>query len=247
MSQKQQNKEAEIEKPLITVVVSTRKSGEEGEEVIKRYQETTTGINVRTRYIIFSNEGYMGLSELYGSMLKNINIEGDIMIFCHDDLTFLRKGWDDEIYRLFKDNREYGIIGVAGSAEFDAMGAWWMYHKIYGVVLHPNGLTRFSPLLKKDLEEVCVIDGLFMAVNRKRVSKNFDPDIKGFHFYDIDFCLANFIDGKTKIGVTTNIRIRHESEGSSAYSEGWISNRNQVNEKYAEYYPIEVKKKKHGK
>lgn len=100
-------------------------------------------------------------------------------------------------------------------------------------------LTAFSPLLDKDLQEVCVIDGLFMAVNRNRVSKNFDKELPGFDFYDIDFCLANYLDGKTKIGVTTNIRIAHNSIGQ--LSEGWHKNREVINEKYKEHYPIKVK------
>ena len=243
MSKNKQKTDDQVEKPWMSIVISSKKVGSELEAVVKRYRDTMTCKNVNTKVFLFNNDGSLGLTKLYGEFLKNGSIPGSIMIFCHDDLTFLREGWDDEVYRLFKDNPEYGIIGVAGSAEFDERGAWWMYKDIYGVVLHPNGLTRFSPLLKKDLEEVCVIDGLFMAVNREKISKNFDPDIEGFHFYDIDFCLANYLDGKSKIGVTTNIRIKHDSEGSSALSESWARNRQQVALKYKEFFPIKVKKK----
>ena len=41
---------------------------------------------------------------------------------------------------------------------------------------------------------VCV-DGVFMAVNRQQLAENFNETLSGFHFYDIDFCLNNFIDG----------------------------------------------------
>ena len=99
-------------------------------------------------------------------------------------------------------------------------------------------LTVFSPLLTKDLEEVCVIDGLFMAVKRSRITKNFDPELPGFDFYDIDFCLANYVDGKTKIGVTTNIRLAHKSIGE--LSETWYTNRDIINNKYGDYFPIKL-------
>ena len=92
------------------------------------------------------------------------------------------------------------------------------------------------------MEEVCVIDGLFMAINRKRISKNFDDKLKGFNFYDIDFCLANYIDGKCKIGVTTNIRLAHKSVGE--LSDNWYENRDIIREKYGKYFPIKIAKNK---
>ena len=175
-------------------------------------------------------------------MLSNEQIGSDIIVFCHDDIEFLKKGWGEEVIRLFSKNRKFGIIGVAGSAEFDEKGAWWNYQRRFGQVLHKNGgkswLSAFSPLLDKDLEEVCVIDGLFMAVKRSRITKNFDPDLPGFDFYDIDFCLANFLDGKTKIGVTTNIRLAHKSVGE--LGDGWFRNRALINEKYGDEFPIRV-------
>jgi hypothetical protein len=175
-------------------------------------------------------------------MLSNEQIESDIIVFCHDDIEFLKKGWGEEVINLFARNKKFGIIGVAGSAEFDEKGAWWNYSKKYGQVLHKHDgkswLTAFSPLLDKDLEEVCVIDGLFMAVKRSRISRNFDPELPGFDFYDIDFCLANFLDGKTKIGVTTNIRLAHKSIGE--LSENWYKNRELINEKYGDDFPIRV-------
>ena len=103
-------------------------------------------------------------------------------------------------------------------------------------------LSAFSPLLSNDLEEVCVIDGLFIAVHKERLGSNFNKDINGFHMYDIDFCLANFLSKKCKIGVTTNIRIAHNSIGE--LSEGWFQNKEIVNAKYKDYYPIKINKSK---
>lgn len=228
----------------ITIIVSSRLSQQEGQSIIERYQKSLTAKNVKVKMVFFTNDNIIGLSELYHNVMTEPKIESEIIVFCHDDIDFLKKGWDDEIYRLFKEHKDYGIIGVAGSAEFDEGAAWWNYKKKYGQVLHRHDgkswLTAFSPLLDHDLEEVCVIDGLFMAVNRNRVSKNFDKDLPGFDFYDIDFCLANYVDGKTKIGVTTNIRIAHNSIGE--LSQGWHENRLIINNKYNDYYPIKVKK-----
>ena len=100
-------------------------------------------------------------------------------------------------------------------------------------------LTQYSPLLKQDLEEVCVIDGLFMAVAKNRLGSDFDKSINGFHFYDITFCLDNYLSGWCKIGVTTNIRILHKSVGK--LNQGWFDNREIINLKYKKHYPIRVK------
>ena len=72
----------------------------------------------------------------------------------------------------------------------------------------------------------------------KKIKKNFDPNIKGFNFYDIDFCLSNYIEGKCKIGVTSNIRIAHNSIGE--LTDEWYQNREIVNNKYKDYFPIKI-------
>lgn len=227
----------------ITIVISSRKQGDECEDFITQIKDTC---GIPAKVVFVTNDGAMGLSELYAGMLINKNITSDIIIFCHDDIEFLRNGWGKEIVRLFNKNKEYGIIGVAGSAQFDQNGAWWNYEKRYGQVLHKsNGkswLTAFSPLLDKDLEEVCVIDGLFMAFNRRRISKNFDPELPSFHMYDIDVCLANYLDGKCKIGVTTNIRLAHHSVGG--LNDDWYKNRDIIIKKYGKYFPINISKQK---
>ncbi len=197
-----------------------------------------------TIYCMRNSDG-APLARLYADMVDSDQIDAEIIVFIHDDIEFLKEGWGKEIIRLFKENKDYGIIGVAGSAQFDSNAAWWNYDKKYGQVLHrqdgKSWLSTFSPLLDKDLEEVAVIDGLFMAVNRSRISKNFSRELEGFDMYDIDFCLANFVDKKCKIGVTTNIRIAHNSIGR--LKDTWYKNRDIINKKYERYYPIDIKKK----
>lgn len=190
---------------------------------------------------IVKNDGNVGLTKIYKNYFLT-KPSNDVLVLVHDDVEFLRKGWGEEIMRLFNSNQEYGIIGVAGSAQFDDRAMWWNYDKKFGQVLHRhNGqswLSEFSPLLKKDLQEVCVIDGLFMAICPKRITQTFDTTLDGFDFYDIDFCLANYLDGKTKIGVTTNIRLAHNSIGQLKPS--WFINKDKVIEKYKNNFPIQL-------
>lgn len=221
------------------MVVCSRKRDDEEHSLAKHLQETC-GCNARVMYII--NPDGVSLTEIYGDVVDSKEIHTDVVVFVHDDVKFLRDGWGAELLRMFKEHEDYGIIGVAGSAEFNSEAAWWRNKKIYGQVLHRHDgqswLSAYSPLLDKDLEEVCVVDGLFFAVCRPRLAHNFDKSFKGFNFYEIDLCLANFFSKKCKVGVTTNIRVAHESMGE--LKQNWYENRDLLNEKYKGKFPCHV-------
>ena len=225
----------------IAVVVCSKRTTEENKDFIEHIKETC-GCDTHV-YMIHNPEG-VSISKIYADMIDNKEVDSDIIVFIHDDIEFLRKGWGKEVLRLFNAHEDYGIIGVAGSAQFDANAAWWNYEKKFGQVLHrsegKSWLTAFSPLLDKDLQEVVVIDGLFMAVHKKRISDNFNRDLEGFDFYDIAFCLANFFSGKCKIGVTTNIRMAHNSVGK--LKDTWYRNRDIINKLYGDKFPIDILK-----
>lgn len=226
----------------IAIVFCTKKTNEEIKPFVE-HLKNTSGCNTHVYYI--HNPDGISLSKIYADMLETSEIKENIIAFIHDDIEFLRAGWGAETLRLFNDNEEYGIIGVAGSAQFDKNGAWWNYEKKFGQVLHrsegKSWLTAFSPLLDKDLQEVVVIDGLFIAVHKKRISSNFDRELSSFDFYDIALCLQNHFDGKCKIGVTTNIRLAHNSIGK--LKDSWYKNREIINEKWGDKFPIDILKK----
>lgn len=227
----------------IAVVVCSKRTTEENKDFIEHIKETC-GCDTHV-YMIHNPEG-VSISKIYADMVVNSEIDSDIIVFIHDDIEFLKKGWGKEVLRLFNSHEDYGIIGVAGSAQFDEHGAWWNYEKKFGQVLHrsegKSWLTAFSPLLDKDLQEVVVIDGLFMAVHRKRITENFDRGLEGFDMYDVCFCLSNWESKGTKIGVTTNIRLAHNSVGK--LKDTWYKNREIINEKFGKYYPIDILKNK---
>ena len=222
----------------ISVVVCSRENTDESKKIVKHVQETCDCV-VHV-YFMYNPEG-VGLSEIYNGMLEKV--ENDIVVFMHDDITLLRKGWGKELLNIFNNNKDYGIVGVAGTKQFNENAMWWTTEKKYGQVLHrhegKSWLTVYSPLLEKDVEEVCVVDGLFIAVHRKRITKKFDENTK-FDMYDICLCLDNYLDGKTKIGVTTKIRIAHNSIGQMR--EGWYAAREYILKKYEDDLPIDIDK-----
>lgn len=228
----------------LAVVVASTHTPDEKKDYIESIKKTC-GYGCNIIYNINQNE--TPLTTIYNKAFNEA--DADYYIFVHDDVEFLRNGWGAEIIRLFNEHKEYGIIGVAGSAVYDKMenkeqGAWWRYNDIYGQVLHRNNgqtwLTTFSPLIKEDLKEVVLVDGLFIAVAKDRIYKQFDEDFKGFNHYDTSFCISNFISKKCKIGVTTNIRLAHNSIGEM--KPNWYDNLKLLNDKYGVYFPLKVKK-----
>lgn len=228
----------------ISIVFCTRNGNGEGSPFVQHLKDTC-GCDCHV-FAIHNPDG-VSISKIYADLLTSPDVKSNIIVFVHDDIEFLKKGWGQEVLRLFNEHKDYGIIGVAGSAQFDAGAAWWNYEKKFGQVLHRaegnSWLTAFSPLLDKDLQDVLVIDGLFMAVHKKRIKENFSKELEGFDFYDIYFCLANHFaeDWEYKIGVTTNIRLAHNSVGK--LKDSWYKNREIINQKFGEHYPIDILKK----
>lgn len=205
-------------------------------ELIK-HLKFTCGIDCDV--IVYQNNG-VALSKVYNEIIKN-NEDCERFVFLHDDIKIVTMNWGREINKLFDENPEYGIIGVAGSKTLLGDCKWWAHNEsCRGKVIHElenqgKFLTVFSfPCV--DIEEVCCIDGLFIAFDKTRIKHRFDEDFKGFHFYDINFSLDNFFDG-VKVGVTNNVRLIHKS-GGDASQPMWIENKNKTIEKYRKYLPI---------
>ena len=113
-------------------------------------------------------------------------------------------------------------------------GQWWKDPtKMVGIVKHShNGRTwesKYSASFGKEILETVVVDGLFFVVNKNRIKTNFSEDIKGFHFYEIDFTFNNHLNG-VKVGVVFDVRLTHKSIGQT--NEEWEKNRIDFVEKY---------------
>jgi len=220
---------------MITIGYSTRKIDEKYIEQLKK----TSG-NKKIQIIPIENNGQYSLTEVYNKILEQS--EYDIVVFCHDDLKFDTNGWAHKLKSHFNKNPEYGIIGLAGTKYLPETGRWWeMTSAMYGIVNHESEGKKWESKYSKDignkLEPTIIVDGLFFAVNKKNIVENFDESVKGFHFYDIDFCFRNYIKN-IQIGICTDIRVTHLSVGQT--NEQWESNRESFVEKFSEKLPIDI-------
>lgn len=222
---------------MITVVYCTRESNPNHKEHLIK----SSGLHKNIEIIEIINKGE-SLTKAYNRGLKQAS--NNIVVFCHDDLTIETKQWGNKLIKLFEKNPEYGIIGVAGTKEMASSGRWWDNpRKMYGRVAHTHEgktwLSTYSDDLGQTIEETVIVDGLFFAVDKNKIKNNFNEEFEGFHFYDVSFCFDNQLSG-VKIGVTTLIRVNHQSIGMT--NEQWESNRQKFAEKYKDSLPISLKK-----
>lgn len=197
-------------------------------------------IGCKHEIVRYENRNEFSLSEIYNKALTEHSEDNSIFVFCHNDITFDTNKWGMLLLSKF-NNTNYDIIGVAGSDILNESGVWWnVRESMYGIVNHQNELrkwtTEFSEPIK-GLKDVVTIDGLFIAVNPNGIINKFDEDIKGYHFYDLGFCIPNYLDG-CNIGVTTDIRLTHKSIGIT--NQQWEENRQLFVEKYKEEFPISI-------
>jgi hypothetical protein len=220
---------------MVTVVYCTRETNPAHKEHLIK----SSGLHKHVEVIEIINNGE-SLTKAYNRGLNQAKY--DIVVFTHDDLTIETKQWGNKLVKLFDKNPEYGIIGVAGSKNMPVSGQWWENrNKMYGRVAHTHEgktwLSSYSDDLGQNLEEVVNVDGVFFAVDITKLEAGFNEKVEGFHFYDVTFCFENYLKG-AKIGVSTIIRINHQSIGMT--NEAWEKNRADFSETYQAHLPANV-------
>jgi len=196
----------------------------------------------RIQIIEIVNTGDRSLTECYNQILSESIY--DNVVFCHNDITIETKQWGSKLLKMFANNPNYSILGVAGSKYLPSNGRWWENpKKMYGRVKHTHEgkswLSTYSDDLGQQVEDAVIVDGVFFAVDKTKLKTNFDEKVKGFHFYDVTFCFDNYLQG-AKIGVITTIRINHKSIGIT--NEDWETNRLLFSEKHKDNLPVNIKK-----
>lgn len=219
---------------LITVGYSTRKHNPEFIEYLKK-SSGFKKINVIEKV----NNGEKSLSQVYNEILEES--QTDIVVLCHDDIYFDTTSWYSKIVKHFEKS-DFGILGVAGTTSLTDSGRWWdEKRKMVGIVNHEHEgkkwESRYSESFENGICETLIVDGLFIALHKKRIKKNFDESVSGFHFYDVTFSFSNHLEG-VKVGVITNIRITHKSIGMT--NEKWEENRIIFADKFRNNLPIRL-------
>lgn len=191
--------------------------------------------------VIDNSENAYSIFEAY-----NIGIEkskGAFICFIHDDIFIHTKGWGKSIDRIFNEDAQIGLIGVAGAKSKTKMpSAWWDCPEDQKVI---NIIQHFPNQDKEKWEfgfengqntTVVAIDGVFMAA-RKDDKIHFNENLIGFHNYDLNISFEYLKNGY-KILVTNEILVEHFSLGT--LNESWYKSTSIFHKLYKNYLPIAV-------
>lgn len=159
----------------------------------------------------------------------NIGIEKSkfpLLLFIHEDILFHTHNWGKILISFFNNNESLGLLGIAGSlVKSETPSAWWNNRNAFRFqsIMHhyPDGQLKHDVLGFKEepaLQEVVVIDGVFMAM-RKDVGVKFNEELNGFHNYDQSISL-DIRSKKFKVMVTNSILLEHFSLGK--IDDSWI-------------------------
>lgn len=138
------------------------------------------------------------------------------LVFCHEDILFYTSNWGQILIEILNDTG-VGLIGVAGATFKSKYPLSWV--SINPSYYRSNAFFD-KPEVHKDknintLEEVAVVDGMFLSMSKDVWSKHEfnEKELKSFHLYDIDMSYQLFLAGY-KIVVSNQISVQHLSKGS---------------------------------
>jgi hypothetical protein len=199
---------------------------------------------------INNSDGKRGICEVYNEGKRKAKY--DTLCFMHEDIEIKTENWGVNVLNIFTENKEIGVVGVAGGGyKALAPSGWYcveynspdksFQNVIQGFKLKskPEVHAYHNPYLQKLSEVVCV-DGMWFCARKNILNdKPFDEDmLKGFHGYDVDFCLSIF--GKHKIVVTYDILMKHSSEGN--FNKEWLNDLLKLHRKWNAHLPMTVTK-----
>jgi GT2 family glycosyltransferase len=146
-----------------------------------------------------------------------VRARGEILVFCHDDITIL---CPDFASRLRTRLASFDLLGVAGSTR--ATGPTWTWSgapHIFASIAYPREDTdevqlatcgTSGPVVKN----AQLLDGVFMAARKDLVQRvPFDEaTFDGFHLYDLDFSYRAWLSG-ARTAICRDVAICHASRG----------------------------------
>ncbi|WP_221391679.1 glycosyltransferase [Dyadobacter sp. NIV53] len=214
--------------------------------LVRKNIESTIGA-IPYEIIAFDNsEGKKGISEVYNVGIKQARYE--LICFMHEDVSIKTKHWGNTIIRIFSGDPEIGIVGVAGGGYKSLAPSGWYCPEFENPAQSYQNILQGYKLDSKEevhayhnpynepLSDVVCVDGVWFCTRKSIALKNlFDEKLlKGFHGYDLDFCLNVF--GKHRIVVSYDILMKHASEGN--FNNAWLNEILKLHQKWNKYLPL---------
>lgn len=225
---------------MISIIISTYRS--ENLKALNISIQKTIGVPYEI--IAIQNNGEKGICEVYNNGASKAIY--NILCFCHEDIVILTQDWGECVKKLFDENSNLGLLGVAGSTYKSVVPAGWALippTRSVNIIQHfkfSDDVTynHYENYKHESLTSVACIDGVWMCTKKEIALKiKFDQDtFKSFHCYDIDFSL-NILKHYT-VAVTYDILLEHFSEGK--FDKSWIIENIKFYKKWVRTLPINL-------
>ncbi len=187
-------------------------------------QNIDATIGVEYELIIIDNSSNeFSIFQAYNKGARLANFQN--VLFIHDDVKFWTMDFGEILLNLSLPN--LGVLGIAGSkVKTCVTSPWWIsnHEIVEGNAIYQYNAQHFKNKgpqkinlgfsEENQIEEVVLVDGVFLYTTKEICLNNpFDERYNSFHFYDLDFCLSLYLNGKTNY-VSNSILIEHFSPGS---------------------------------
>lgn len=215
-------------------IIATAKSGDEFREKSQMalFIDKMIAIKKIQYTVIFDNKD--GLPKVYNQFISE-KYKNQKLIFVHDDVIIDDLFWEEKLDIAFE---KFDIVGLAGSKKCDLTKtpAWHLMSNkqdYVGEVAHSHNKVSWTTCFGPTNSRSLLLDGLFLAVNTKKLleTQTFFDERFDFHHYDITFCLrAN--QNKLKMGVAP-IKVTHFGLGDSMNTTEWFQSAELFKKHYA--------------
>lgn len=173
-------------------------------------------VGVPYEIIKIDNPRLMGICEAYNKGATKSQY--DYLLFTHEDILFKTDSWGEKLINHL-DQKNTGIIGLAGSSYIPSAPSSWTVSEKYNVVNLLQGNKEnleYFPIqtTKEKRNKVFAVDGVFLGIKKEDyIDFRFNENLlKGFHGYDLDFSLR--VSKKLQNYVVDDILIQHFSGGN---------------------------------
>ena len=225
---------------MISVIISSHKANLLSQ--ISANIKSTIGVEFEI--IVIENHNIYSLCEAYNLGFEKARYS--YLCFVHEDVIFLNQGWGSRLITIMESDEKIGLIGVVGSklkSTYPNVG-WgtgpYVKNFYRGHIYLDDNLKEHefdTSSIKKEIEDVISLDGLFLFTKREVYQKcPFDDKLlKGFHGYDTDFSLQVLFQSY-RVVVDRGTKLIHYSPGSYN-AEYAIANR-KIRKKWLSKLPV---------
>lgn len=197
---------------------------------------------------IENSNGAKGICEVYNLGVQQAKYQ--LLCFMHEDIQIYTEKWGKIVQDIFEENSKLGLIGVAGSQYKSLSPSGWSCYELRVPDIHffniiqnykfsgqEKSIDHLNPSNTK-LARVACLDGVWLCCRKEAaLAYPFDEKLlKGFHAYDLDFCLG--VNQHYEVAVTFDVLIEHFSDGN--FDDKWLRENLKMHAKWSHLLPLNL-------